>query len=98
MPYRVSILAGESHSYGRDSSRPRRPLQKAWLGMMMNFNKIHGPCVGADLSRPPPIYRPPETHRHVHSKKLKFIITPLRTIPLLSRFTLKDRDPLMSQV
>ena len=35
-------------------------------------------AVGADLSRPPPIYRPPETHPHVHSKKLKFIITPVR--------------------
>src|SRR6266852_2306354 len=30
----VSILPGESHSYGRDSSRPRRPLQKAWRGVI----------------------------------------------------------------
>src|SRR2546425_5322482 len=46
-------------------------MAQSWL-----YNNIPRPSVGADLSRPPPIYRPPQTHPHVWVNKLMLIIGP----------------------
>ncbi len=43
----------------------------------MTFNNITGSAVGADLSRPPPIYRPRGNLPHPHIKLFNFILAPI---------------------